>query len=43
MDPHDMSIKIALFYAMGILAAAVVFRIIRARRRRRDKDRNIPF
>ncbi|MQY73402.1 MAG: hypothetical protein GH142_07025 [Dehalococcoidia bacterium] len=39
MDPHDMSIQMALYYIMGILAAAVVFRIIRSRRRSRDKNK----
>jgi hypothetical protein len=39
MDPHDMSIQMALYYIMGILAAAVVFRIVRSRRRSRDKNK----
>ncbi len=34
-----MSIQMALYYIMGILAAAVVFRIVRSRRRRRYKNR----
>lgn len=39
MEPYDLSIQMAIYYVMGIIAAAIVFRIIRARRRHRDKNR----
>ena len=43
MEPHHLSTQMAIYYVMGIIAAAIVFRIIRARRRRRDRHHRAPF
>jgi hypothetical protein len=36
MDSHELPRFMALFYAAGIIAAAIVFRIVRARRKRKQ-------
>jgi hypothetical protein len=36
MDSHELPRYMALFYVAGIIAAAIVFRIIRARRKRKQ-------
>ena len=50
MEPHEVSRQLAIYYVIGIVAAALVFRMVRAwrKRRRRDgqgapRDRRPPF
>ena len=43
MDLQIFSRQIALYYVVGILVAAVVFRVIRSMRRTRDKDQEPLF
>ena len=38
MDTHELPRLMALFYAGGIIAAAIVFRIVRARRKRKQQS-----
>ncbi|UCD38169.1 MAG: hypothetical protein JSW54_01405 [Fidelibacterota bacterium] len=39
MEPQEMARMMALFYVAGIIVAALVFRIVRSLRKRRDKSK----
>ena len=38
METHDISRLVALYYVAGIMVAALIFRIVRAHRRRRGNN-----
>ncbi len=42
MESYDFSRQVAIYYVIGILIAAVIFRVVRARRQKR-KDEQRPF
>lgn len=42
MEPHDVSRQFAIYYVIGIVVAAVIFRIIRSWRKRRWRDSQGP-
>ncbi|MEE9161850.1 MAG: hypothetical protein V3U35_02665 [Candidatus Neomarinimicrobiota bacterium] len=42
MESYDISRQVAIYYVIGILIAAVIFRVVRARRLKR-KDERRPF
>lgn len=42
MEPQDVSRQMALYYVIGIVVAAVIFRIIRGWRKGRKEDRSPP-
>ncbi len=42
MESYDISRQVAIYYVIGILIAALIFRVVRAQRHKRNEEQR-PF